>query len=145
MTILWGSQTGTAEGVAKKVAKRLSAEGHVPTVVDMGEFECEALSSLSHLLIITSTYGDGEPPDNAADLYEALMGDTAPELKGLEYSVFALGDSEYPDFCKCGIDFDERLTALGAKAIAPRVDADVDVEEPFAVWESSVLSSLVPS
>ncbi|MDE0826705.1 MAG: flavodoxin domain-containing protein [Akkermansiaceae bacterium] len=143
VTILWGSQTGTAEGVAKKMAKKLSAEGHVPTVVDMAEFECEGLSALTHVLIITSTYGEGEPPDNAADLYEALMGDAAPELKGLEYSVFALGDNEYPDFCKCGIEFDERLADLGAKAIAPRIDVDVDVDEPFAVWETAVVSSLV--
>jgi sulfite reductase (NADPH) flavoprotein alpha-component len=145
VTILWGSQTGTAESVAKKLAKKLTASGHIPTVTDMAAFELASLPTLSHLLLITSTYGDGEPPDNAADLHAALMAEDAPALPDLHYSVFALGDSQYPDFCQCGIEFDQRLAALGATALAARIDADVDIDEPLATWETSVLSALTPA
>jgi sulfite reductase (NADPH) flavoprotein alpha-component len=94
------------------------------------------------LLILTSTYGDGEPPDNAADFHEFLLDDAAPQLPGVDYAVFALGDSSYPDFCQCGIDFDKRLSALGAKCICDRVDADVEFDEAFSAWEATILTCL---
>jgi len=142
VTILWGSQTGNSEGLAKKLAKSLAAEGHSPSVKDMAQITPQDLTTISHLCLITSTYGDGEPPDNAAALHAALHADGAPSLESMNFSVFALGDSNYPEFCKCGRDFDQRLAALGAKCIAPIVECDVDYDEPFASWMSQLNAAL---
>ena len=142
VTILWGSQTGNTEGLAKKLSKRLTSEGHIPAIYDMAEYPRNDLPREKRLLILTSTYGDGEAPDNAADFHEFLLGDEAPELAGLEFAVFALGDSSYPDFCQCGIEFDERLAALGATRLCERIDADVEYDDPFSDWGSTVLERL---
>jgi len=140
--ILFGSQTGNSEGLAKKLAKALSKANCAPEVVDMGNYDKAQLEKEQNILIITSTYGDGEPPDNAADLYDWILSDAPPRLENLNYSVLALGDTEYPDFCKCGIDFDVRLEALGAKRIFKRVDCDVDYEEPYDEWKKGVIAAL---
>jgi sulfite reductase (NADPH) flavoprotein alpha-component len=145
VTIAWGSQTGTCETLAKKAAKSLSAKGHVPTVLGMQEISTQALTETRHLLLITSTYGDGEPPDNAAALLSGLHSHDAPSLASLRYSVLALGDSSYPDFCKCGRDFDGRLAALGASRAAPLIECDVDYDEPFAKWIVAVDAVLAPA
>jgi sulfite reductase (NADPH) flavoprotein alpha-component len=142
VTILWGSQTGNSEGLAKKLAKSLAAKGHSPGVKDMAEITPQDLTVISHLCLITSTYGDGEPPDNAAAFHAALHADGAPSLESMNFSVFALGDSNYPEFCKCGRDFDQRLATLGAKRIAPIVECDVDYDEPFASWLSQLTAIL---
>ncbi len=138
ITILWGSQTGNSEGLARQTSKALGAKGFAPTVYDMGEYDTAKLKDEERLLIITSTYGDGEPPDNAVALHGFLGNGEAPKLDGVLYSVLALGDTNYPDFCKCGIEFDERLAALGATRLTPRVDCDVDYEEPFSGWLAAV-------
>ncbi|MBB22675.1 MAG: sulfite reductase subunit alpha [Roseibacillus sp.] len=142
VTILVGSQTGNAESCAKKMAKDLNGGRFETEVVDMGQYDPGRLAEEKNLLIITSTYGDGEPPDNAADLYEFILGDEAPTMKGVQFSVLALGDTEYPDFCKCGIDFDNRLESLGAQRFYQRVDCDVDYDEAFASWRKGVVESL---
>ncbi len=142
ITILWGSQTGNAENLAKKTGKALAKVGFSPEVVDMAAYDKEKLSSEEHLLIITSTYGDGDPPDNAMDLHAWLMSDAAPKLEKTKYSVLSLGDTDYPDFCICGIEFDERLAALGAERIFDRIDCDVDFDDSYALWRSGVLGAL---
>ena len=142
VTILVGSQTGNAESCAKKMAKDLNGGRFETEVIDMGKYDPGRLAEEKNLLIITSTYGDGEPPDNAADLYEFILGDEAPTMKGVQFSVLALGDTEYPDFCKCGIDFDNRLESLGAQRFYQRVDCDVDYDEAFASWRKGVVESL---
>ncbi|EDY81940.1 flavodoxin domain protein [Verrucomicrobiia bacterium DG1235] len=138
VSILWGSQTGNSEGLARKISKTLGGKGFAPTVYDMADYDVTKLSEESLLLIVTSTYGDGEPPDNAASFYNWVLSDEAPKLESLSYSVLALGDTNYPDFCKCGIDIDVRLKALGAKPIVERVDCDVDYEDAFDEWLSAV-------
>lgn len=140
--ILFGSQTGNSEALSKKLAKAMAKGNFSPEVVDMGDYDNASLTSEKNLLIITSTYGDGEPPDNAADLHEFLLSDEAPRLENINYSILALGDTEYPDFCKCGIEFDERLAALGATRITDRVDCDVDYDEPFNEWKSAIFKEL---
>ncbi|MEM1085931.1 MAG: flavodoxin domain-containing protein [Verrucomicrobiota bacterium] len=145
VTVLWGSQTGNAEGLAKQLVKRMKKGGFEPEVHDMAAYDRSRLTQEKNLLIITSTYGDGEPPDNAADLYDWILSDEAPKLEGVSYSVLALGDTNYPDFCKCGIDFDERLAALGGNRIFNRVDSDVDFDEPFAEWSDGVIGILAPA
>ncbi len=142
VTIAWGSQTGTCETLGKKAAKILSAKGHLTIVLDMQEVTPEVLAKTERLLVITSTYGDGDPPDNAAAFHSSLHAADAPPLPSLNYSVLALGDSSYPDFCKCGQDFDTRLAALGGSRIAPLVECDVDYDHPFGKWIDSVDSAL---
>jgi sulfite reductase (NADPH) flavoprotein alpha-component len=98
----------------------------------MADISPADLSSIGNLLIITSTYGDGEPPDNAAALYAALHAADTPALPQLNFAVLALGDSNYAEFCKCGRDFHTRLSALGAKPLLPLIESDVDYDAPFA-------------
>ncbi|MGB0334592.1 MAG: diflavin oxidoreductase [Opitutales bacterium] len=138
VTILFGSQTGTAETLSKKAAKQLKASNCEPTIVDMGDISAEELQAVENLLIITSTYGEGEPPDNAQSLHAALMSDGAPKLKATRFSVMGLGDSSYPDFCQCSKEFDARLEALGAQRFAPMVEADGDPDDAFSEWLGAV-------
>lgn len=142
VTILFGSQTGTAETLSKKTSKLLKAHNCDPKVVDMSDCSLDDLRALAHVLIITSTYGEGEPPDNAMSLHSALMAAAAPRLEGLKYSVLGLGDSSYPDFCKCSKEFDARLEALGAKRIAPMYECDGDPDAPFEAWMAEVKPQL---
>lgn len=143
ITILWGSQTGNSEALGKKLSKTLAAKGHSPTLRDMAEVSPADLSAAGHVLIITSTYGDGEPPDNAATLHAALHAANAPQLATVNFAVLALGDSNYPDFCKCGHDFHTRLTALGAKPLIPITESDVDYDKPFASWIAELEKALI--
>jgi sulfite reductase (NADPH) flavoprotein alpha-component len=142
VTILVGSQTGNSEALGKKLAKAMGKMNFNPELNDLGSYEMEKLPSEQNVLIITSTYGDGEPPDNAADFHEWILSDAAPSLEGVNFSVLALGDTEYPDFCKCGIEFDTRFEQLGATRIFPRVDCDVDFDEPYEEWKKGVLDAL---
>jgi sulfite reductase (NADPH) flavoprotein alpha-component len=145
VTVLFGSQTGTAEGLAKKLVKTLKKGNFEPNIQDMGIYDRELLAKEKNLLVITSTYGDGEPPDTALELHTWLMSDAAPRLEGVNFSVLSLGDSSYPDFCQCGTDFDLRLEALGANRIYPRVDVDVDPDQPYSNWSKGVIAILAPN
>ncbi len=142
LTILFGSQTGTSESLAKRAAKEAGKRGFAPTVVDMAQTDIAKLSSEKNVLVITSTYGDGEPPDNAKSLWEALAKDDAPSLASLNFSVCSLGDTNYAQFCRCGQDFDTRLEKRGAKRISDRVDCDLEYEEKFTKWLDASLKAL---
>ncbi|QTN32771.1 flavodoxin domain-containing protein [Akkermansiaceae bacterium] len=144
VTVLFGSQTGTAEGLAKKLVKTLKKGNFEPNIQDMAAYDRDNLAKEKNLLVITSTYGDGEPPDSALGFHTWLMSEAAPSLAGVNFSVLSLGDSSYPDFCQCGIEFDTRLEALGANRILARVDVDVDPDEPYAVWSKAVIAILAP-
>ena len=145
VTILFGSQTGNSEGLARKTSKAIAKAGAKGAVVDMAEFSPEKIGEESCLLIVTSTYGEGDPPDNARALHEFLHSEAAPSLEHLEYSVLGLGDSSYPDFCQCSRDFDRRLSELGAKRVAPMVECDVDFDDPFEDWLKGVNEFLTSS
>ncbi len=140
VTILWGSQTGNAEGLAKKTAKALNKAGFTAESIDMAAYDHARLPSEERLLIITSTYGDGEAPDNAQALHEYLGGDQAPKLDKVNFAILALGDTDYPDFCQTGIDFEQFLTAAGAKPLMARVDCDVDFDDLYAQWRKDILA-----
>jgi sulfite reductase (NADPH) flavoprotein alpha-component len=142
VTILFGSQSGNAAGLAKKTAKTLENSGFNVTVSSMSDFKPNNLKKLQNLLVIASTHGEGEPPDNAISFYEFLHSKRAPKLEGLNFSVLALGDSSYEFFCKTGKDFDQRLEELGGTRLYPRFDCDVDFAEPAAEWLEGVLGSL---
>lgn len=142
VTILFGSQTGNCSGLAQKLSKRLSEQGAQVTVSSMSDFKPNSLKKVQNLLILVSTHGEGEPPDNAISFYEFLHGKRAPQLEGLAYSVLALGDTSYEFYCQTGKDFDKRLEELGGKRLAERVDCDVDFDEPAADWMNAVLKAL---
>nr|BFF11695.1 bifunctional nitrate reductase/sulfite reductase flavoprotein subunit alpha [Microbacterium flavescens] len=142
VTVLWGSQTGNAEEVASTCAATLTARGIPARTVSMVDMSLTDLASVRKLLVVTSTFGDGGPPDNAADLWDELSSDTVPELPGLDYAVFAIGDSSYDDFCGHGRSIDARLGALGATALLPRVDCEPDYAEPAAAWLEEVISTI---
>src|SRR5690554_2205330 len=142
LTILYGSQTGNTEVVAGQLAEKAVASGIDATVFDMADYKPRELKNERYLAVLTSTHGEGEPPDNAMDLYEFLGGRKAPGLKGLQYSVLSLGDSSYEYFCQTGIDFDERLQKLGATALIPRVDCDVDYDAAAEQWINAFIENL---
>jgi sulfite reductase (NADPH) flavoprotein alpha-component len=142
LTILFGSQTGTAETLAKRIAKEAGKRGFAAMVLDLGQTDAARLAAEKNVLLITSTYGDGEPPDNAKALHTALAADTAPSLANVRFSVCALGDTNYVQFCKCGQDFDRFLEKCGATRVAARVDCDLDYEEKFSAWLNAALSAL---
>ncbi len=143
LAILFGTQTGTAETLARKAAKEASRRGFAPTVVDMAQFPIERLAGERKLLVIVSTYGDGEPPDSAKALHLALAGQEPPlALSQLRFTVCALGDRNYPQFCRCGADFDHFLEKHGAVRACPRADCDVDGEAAFDKWLSDALDAL---
>ncbi len=143
LAIFFGTQTGTAEKLAKRVSKEAGKHGFAPTIHDLAKYPFNQLASEQNVLVLTSTYGDGEPPDSAKSFWDALAADTAPKLGTMRYSVLALGDTNYARFCQFGKDVDMRLETLGAKRIQPRVDCDVDYDEPFAKWLASTLPALV--
>ena len=138
-TILFASQTGNSQHVAQKLANRLKDNGVEVTLESTGKFKTKDLKKIEHLLIVASTHGEGEPPDQAIQFHEFLYSKRAPKLDGLKFSVLALGDSSYEFFCKTGADFDSQLEALGATRIVPRVDCDVDYEDDAAKWIQSVV------
>ncbi|RXK56685.1 sulfite reductase subunit alpha [Oleiharenicola lentus] len=142
LTILFGSQTGTAEGLAKKVAKEAGKRGFAPTVLDMAQTDLAKLAHEKNLLVITSTYGDGEPPDNAKALHTALKEAAGTPLTAVRFSVCALGDTNYAQFCQCGKDLDAWLEKLGATRTTPRTDCDLDYDGPFTKWLDAALASL---
>jgi sulfite reductase (NADPH) flavoprotein alpha-component len=144
LTILFGSQTGTAEGLAKKAAKEAGKRGFAATILDMAQTDVTKLAAEKNVLIITSTYGDGEPPDNAKALHSALKAAGDRPLTVVRFSICALGDTNYVQFCQCGKDLDAWLERLGATRISPRVDCDLDYEEAFTKWLDAALSALGP-
>ncbi|MDM5224742.1 assimilatory sulfite reductase (NADPH) flavoprotein subunit [Cytobacillus sp. NJ13] len=142
VTILFGSQTGNAQNLAKKAGKTLEERGFQVTVSAMSDFKPNNLKKVKNLLIVVSTHGEGDPPDNALTFHEFVHGKRAPKLEDFRYSVLALGDSSYEFFCQTGKDFDKRLEELGGTRITPRVDCDLDFEEPAAEWAEAVLAGL---
>jgi sulfite reductase (NADPH) flavoprotein alpha-component len=141
ISVLHASQSGTGEGLARKLAKDLKAKGFVPTVSALASFTPETLAAEEHAVFIASTYL-GYPPDSVKSFFQQLTLDSAPKMEKLRYSVLALGDRHYETFCKFGADLDERLQALGAERIAERVESDLDVDEPFTRFKAGLLERL---
>ena len=138
LAIFFGSQTGNAAGLAEKTAKLAVAYGLEPSVIDMDGFDQSKFASHKRILIITSTWGEGEMPDNAEELWNATSASN-PSLSGVHYSVCAIGDSSYDEFCKAGEDWDEKFAALGATRILAMTMCDVDFDEPWTQWVNEVL------
>ncbi len=142
VTVLFGSQTGNAQGLAKKLAQQLTAQGFDVTLSSMGDYKTNNLKKVHNLFVLASTQGEGDPPDNAIPFYEFLHSKRAPQLAETKFAVLGLGDTSYEFFCQTGKDFDKRLEELGAERIVPRADCDVDFEEQAGEWIGQVLSAL---
>lgn len=142
ITLLYGSQTGNGRGIAQELVSQAAAQGMNITSVSMADYKPRTLKQESVVLIIVSTHGEGEAPDDAIELHQFLSSKRAPKLENLDYSVLALGDSSYEFFCQTGKDFDAKLASLGARAIAPLVECDVDYEAQAELWKQTVLEHL---
>lgn len=142
LTVLYGSESGNAEGLAGQVAAAARTAGFVVKVADMGDYRQAELGKEKNVLVLVSTWGEGEPPERAKAFHSYVMGEGAPRLDGVNYAVFALGDTSYADFCECGKQFDARFEALGARRVSARVDADVDFEGPFNTWLAEVMPQM---
>ncbi len=144
VTILYGSQTGNGRGVAKALAEKAQSQGYVVNLASMGEYNVRQLKQEAVLLLVVSTHGEGEAPDDAIELHKFLASKRAPKLDNLHYSVLALGDSSYEFFCQTGKDFDARLAALGAKSLLPLIECDMDYEAAAGQWHADVLEAVKP-
>ena len=140
--ILYGSQTGNAEGVAEEAASNAQQYGLAPSVMALDDVELEQLQEMERVLIVISTYGEGEMPDNAQLFWEAALSQGAPRMENTHYAVLALGDTSYDDFCEAGKLIDLRLEQLGAYRVRDRVDCDVDYEDKADAWISDALPEL---
>ncbi len=136
--VYFATQSGTAERLAKKLAKELKAAGHTAEIASLDKTTPAQLASEQNALFLISTYGEGDPPEACTAFRDALFAEGAPSLKTLRYSVFCLGDKHYEHFCQFGIDVDERLQALGGTRFIPRAESDVEVDAPFAQWKSDL-------
>ena len=140
--ILYGTVTGNSETLAKKLADALRPTGLTARVRDMAHCQPNALTQANYLLVVASTYGDGEPPDDAAPFWHAVVHGNGLDLRGVRFSVLALGNTTYDHFCKCGRDFDAALERHGATRFYPRVDCDADYNRAAAAWINGVLVTL---
>ena len=141
LAILFGSQTGNAAGLAEKTAKLAANYGLVPTVYDMDGFDAGTLANHKRTLIITSTWGEGEMPDNAETLWQTVSSQS-PSLSGVSFSICAIGDTSYDEFCKAGLDWDSKYEALGANRVHEIKLCDVDFDIPWGEWVSEALSRI---
>lgn len=142
LTILYGSQTGNAKGVAAQCQAKAEEAGFNSKLVSMADYKPRNLKGETHVAVFVSTHGEGDAPDDAIELHEFIAGKKAPKLANTKYAVLGLGDSSYEFFCQTGKDFDERLGKLGGKAIVERLDCDVDYEAEAEAWLNRLIESL---
>jgi sulfite reductase (NADPH) flavoprotein alpha-component len=145
LLVLFGSQTGTAEKLAKQIAKEAKPRGGNAAVLDAADYAKIEWAKETNLLVVTSTYGDGDMPDNVQGFWDWLQSDAAKVLGHVRYSVLALGDTNYEHFCAAGKKIDARLEQLGAQRAHPLAECDVDYEAKANEWMGGALAVFVPS
>ena len=140
ITVLSGSQTGNAKLVADKVAAELTEAGIAVKRVALKDYKAKTIADEKYLLLVTSTQGEGEPPEEGVVLHKLLNGKKAPKLTELQFAVLGLGDSSYPNFCQAGKDFDQSFAELGATRLFERVDADLDYSATAEQWIRDIVA-----
>ncbi|MEM7296453.1 MAG: flavodoxin domain-containing protein, partial [Pseudomonadota bacterium] len=142
MRVLYGSQSGNCEGLSKDLKKFAATQGFDAELSELNDVTPGDLAGMEHVAIVVSTFGEGEPPDNAAKFFAALMAEDCPTLPpSVNFSVCGLGDTSYADFNKCASDVDARLAELGATRVAELVKCDVDFDDDYAAWKETVFAS----
>jgi len=144
LTILYASQTGNAKAVASKMKAAAESKGFAVAFSDIASYKTNALVKEKYLIIVASTYGEGEPPESAVSFHKFLFGKKAPQLSQLHFAVLGLGDSSYEYFCQTAVDFDTKLAALGAKRLHPAALLDVDYDAQASEWQQQALSQFEP-
>ena len=144
LTILYGSQTGNAKGVANQLKAAAEAKGLAVKLVNMADYKPAQLKKEKFIAVAVSTYGEGEPPEDAENLHAFLALKKAPKLDGVKVAVIGLGDSSYEFFCQTAIDFEERFKALGAETVVARADLDVDYEDQATAWIGGAVDAFEP-
>jgi len=139
LNILVGTQTGNAEALAMDIAAAARTQGMQPVVTALDDVSMESLGSMKRVIVVTSTYGEGEMPDNAQLFWEALAADSAPRLDEMNFAVLALGDTGYDGFCQAGKLIDTRFEQLGGRRMKTRIDCDIDFEDAAAAWIGEAL------
>ncbi len=142
LTILYGTETGNCRDLAKTLAASAADRGLAAKLSDLSDYKVRQLKEEQDILFVVSTYGEGDPPQPSVGFFEFLEGPRAPKLDGVRFSVLALGDSTYEKYCEAGKRIDRRLEELGASRLSPRVDCDIDYEEPAAAWSAALLDLL---
>lgn len=140
VTVISASHTGNGRKISEKLVASIQALGLQARMVKAGDYQPREIAKEKLLYIVISTHGDGDPPDEARGLYEFLGTKRAPQLPELQYGILALGDTSYPKFCEAGRVVDQRLAKLGAKALLPRVECDVDFEKLAKTWADDALA-----
>ncbi|MGV6876650.1 assimilatory sulfite reductase (NADPH) flavoprotein subunit [Pseudochelatococcus sp. B33] len=140
LTILYGSETGNSAALATSLAGQFEARGRAARLIDMADYKIRELKDEQDLLIVASTYGEGDPPQPAAGFFDFVEGRKAPKFTDLRFAVLALGDSTYEHFCEAGKRLDRRFEELGGVRVRPRVDCDVDYDEAAAAWSADIVA-----
>ncbi len=141
INLYFSTMTGNAEELAERLEKKLTEANFDVTNENLGDVSAESLTENAKAIFIVSTWGDGEPPDDAYDVFSELE-DNEFDFSGMSHAVFGLGDSTYPEFNAFAINLDNRLQALGASSFAERIDADVDFDDVYEAWEIKILNAL---
>lgn len=144
LTVLYGTESGNSEALADRAVKDAKKRGFKAVMKNMADIAPADLAKAENLLVIVSTWGDGEAPETAVSFHKAFM-EQELQLAGVKFSVCALGDTSYEKFCEVGKQFDARLEQLGATRVAERTDCDVDYEDTYTAWFDSAMTALAPT
>lgn len=142
ITVLSASQTGNARAVAARLHEALLSRNLPATLVSCADYKPKNLAAERILLLVTSTQGEGEPPEEALSLFKLVNGKKAPDLGRLKFAVLGLGDSSYPKFCGAAVDFDSRLAALGGVRLLPRTDCDLEFQAEAEAWMAKIVPAV---
>ena len=138
-SIFYATETGNSRQIAQSLAERSREAGLVVELHDLRDNRPKALARVENALFVIATHGIGEAPDGTEMFFEYWLSDKAPRLERLNYSILALGDSSYVDFCEMGRVLDKRLRQLGATPVIDAVECDLDFETSASEWTRQVV------